>query len=106
MDPAPSVVLLAAGKGTRMNSELPKVLHPICGRTMLGWVLSEVFDLSPARVVVVVGHGADQVEAAARAEARARSLRNAENALNIFIEFCHSLTEHSGVNDIIILALR
>jgi len=92
MDPAPSVVLLAAGKGTRMNSELPKVLHPICGRTMLGWVLSEVFDLSPARVVVVVGHGADQVEAAARAEARARG---AEDRLRFVLQEPQNGTGHA-----------
>ena len=35
-----AVVVLAAGKGTRMRSDLPKVLHPILGRTVLGWVLA------------------------------------------------------------------
>src|SRR3712207_7449115 len=35
--PAPTVLILAAGEGTRMRSDLPKVLHPICGRPMIGW---------------------------------------------------------------------
>ncbi len=63
-----TVVILAAGKGTRMKSERPKVLHELCGRTMLGWVMDACRGLEPDRVVLVVGHGAAEVEAAARAE--------------------------------------
>jgi bifunctional UDP-N-acetylglucosamine pyrophosphorylase/glucosamine-1-phosphate N-acetyltransferase len=63
-----TVVILAAGKGTRMKSETPKCLHELCGRSMLGWVLGAVEGLSPDRIVVVVGHGAAEVEAAARRE--------------------------------------
>lgn len=58
-----AVVVLAAGKGTRMKSDLPKVVHPVLGRTVLGWVLAAVEPLAASRVVVVTGHGADQVEA-------------------------------------------
>lgn len=58
-----AVVVLAAGKGTRMKSDLPKVLHPILGRTVLGWVLEACRPLEAARVVVVTGHQAEQVEA-------------------------------------------
>lgn len=65
--PSPvSVVILAAGKGTRMKSATPKVLHPLCGRPMLEWVLDQAAELDPERVVVVVGHQAADVEAAAR----------------------------------------
>jgi bifunctional UDP-N-acetylglucosamine pyrophosphorylase/glucosamine-1-phosphate N-acetyltransferase len=63
-----TVVVLAAGKGTRMKSERPKVLHQLCGRSMLGWVLEAVLGLEPERIVLVVGHGAADVERAARAE--------------------------------------
>lgn len=63
-----TVVILAAGKGTRMKSETPKCLHELCGRSMLGWVLGAAEGLSPDRIVVVVGHGAAEVEAAARRE--------------------------------------
>ena len=62
------VVVLAAGQGTRMRSALPKVLHPIAGRPLLDHVLTTVLNLSPARVHVVVGHGADQVRQTIRAD--------------------------------------
>lgn len=63
-----TVVILAAGKGTRMKSERPKVLHELCGRPMIGWVLDAAATLDPDRIVVVVGHRAGDVEAACRAE--------------------------------------
>jgi len=64
---AGSVVILAAGHGKRMKSAKPKVLHPLCGRPMIAWVLDQALVLEPERVVVVVGHGADEVERAVRA---------------------------------------
>lgn len=59
-----AVIVLAAGKGTRMKSDLHKVLHPIAGRPMLEHLLASVAELAPARQVVVVGSGRDQLEAA------------------------------------------
>lgn len=56
-----TAVVLAAGKGTRMKSERPKVMHAVAGRTMLSWVIDAVQATNPARVVVVVGHEAEQV---------------------------------------------
>lgn len=56
-------IVLAAGKGTRMNVELAKVLHRAAGRTLLGWVLSEIGAVPTERLVVVVGHQADDVVA-------------------------------------------
>jgi bifunctional UDP-N-acetylglucosamine pyrophosphorylase/glucosamine-1-phosphate N-acetyltransferase len=64
-----AVVVLAAGKGTRMKSDLPKILHPVLGRSVLGWVLAAVEPLAAERVVVVTGHGAEQVEASLPASA-------------------------------------
>jgi len=55
------VVILAAGQGKRMMSDLPKVAHVAAGRTLIGWVLEAVRPLRPASTVVVVGHGAEQV---------------------------------------------
>jgi bifunctional UDP-N-acetylglucosamine pyrophosphorylase/glucosamine-1-phosphate N-acetyltransferase len=55
------VVVLAAGEGKRMKSALPKVLHPLLGRTLLGHVLWAAERVSAERTLVVVGHGADQV---------------------------------------------
>src|SRR5262245_25927203 len=58
------VVVLAAGKGTRMKSETAKVLHEVAGRPMLDHVLSAAHTLAPASVTVVVGHQGDRVRAA------------------------------------------
>src|SRR6185295_1080718 len=55
------VVILAAGKGTRMKSDLPKVLHNLAGRPLIEHVLRTVDQLGAASTVLVVGHGADQV---------------------------------------------
>lgn len=55
------IVILAAGKGTRMNSNLPKVLHRIGGDSMLGHVLSAASQLQAAKTHIVVGYGADEI---------------------------------------------
>ncbi|MBC7701803.1 bifunctional UDP-N-acetylglucosamine diphosphorylase/glucosamine-1-phosphate N-acetyltransferase GlmU [Aquabacterium sp.] len=61
-----SIVIMAAGKGTRMKSAHPKVLHKIAGRPMLSHVISTTSNLSAAQQIVITGHGADQVEATMR----------------------------------------
>ena len=58
-----AVVILAAGEGKRMKSRTPKVLHALCGRTLLGHALAAADELNPARLVVVVGHGRELVGA-------------------------------------------
>ncbi len=66
-EPALALVVLAAGKGTRMRSDLPKVLHKVAGAPLLHHALRAGAALRPARVVVVAGHDAEAVEASARA---------------------------------------
>ena len=61
------VIVLAAGRGTRMKSELPKVLHPIGGKPMVACVLDTARQLGAERIHVVVGHGASQVSDAVEA---------------------------------------
>jgi bifunctional UDP-N-acetylglucosamine pyrophosphorylase/glucosamine-1-phosphate N-acetyltransferase len=56
-----AVVILAAGAGTRMKSQVPKVLHPICGASLLDHVLAAARELDPVELIVVVGHGGRQV---------------------------------------------
>ncbi len=56
-----TVIVLAAGGGTRMKSKTMKVLHPVCGRSMVGHVLAAARALEPHRVVAVVGHQREQV---------------------------------------------
>jgi len=53
--PAPTVVILAAGEGTRMRSSLPKVLHPLCGRPLIAWPLAAARQAGAGKVVVVDG---------------------------------------------------
>jgi len=65
---------MAAGKGTRMKSSMPKVLHPVGGKAMAAHVLATAHALGARRTVVVTGHGAERVEAA---------LRQAEPELNL-----------------------
>ena len=55
------IVILAAGQGTRMRSALPKVLHPVAGKSMLGHVIDTARQLSPRKIHVVIGHGAELV---------------------------------------------
>ena len=59
-----SVVILAAGQGKRMNSDLPKVLQPLAGRPLLQHVIDTARDLHPTNIYVVYGHGGAQVQAA------------------------------------------
>ena len=60
----PAVLIMAAGRGTRMRSRLPKVLHPLCGRPMLLWTVLAAREAGAERVVVVLGDEAEQVRAA------------------------------------------
>lgn len=70
-----AVVVLAAGEGTRMKSDLPKVLHPICGMPLIGHAVAAARSLDPGHLLVVVGHGREQVSAfLERAEQTARPI--------------------------------
>ena len=64
-----AAIVLAAGKGTRMKSDLHKVLHPIAGQPMLDHLLGSLQELAPAHTVVVVGDKAEQIEAALKERA-------------------------------------
>ena len=55
-------IVLAAGQGTRMKSNLYKVLHPVCGKSMVAHVIDNIIDLGTDRIVTIVGHGAEKVE--------------------------------------------
>ena len=61
-----AAVVLAAGKGKRLRSASQKVLHPICGRPALWWVLQNARAARPSKIVIVVHHGADDVREAVR----------------------------------------
>ncbi len=89
-----AVIVLAAGKGTRMKSDLHKVLHPIAGRAMIDHLLASVAELAPERQVVIAGHGKEQLEKALEGRAvialqepqrgTAHAVQQAEEALSGF----------------------
>ncbi len=61
---APAAIIMAAGKGTRMNSDLPKVVHEVAGKPMVWWVVEACRQLEAAPIVVVVGYKGDLVREA------------------------------------------
>jgi len=65
-----TAIILAAGKGTRMNSELPKVLHKVCGRCMLGYVVDACRAAGCDRIIIVIGHEAEMVRSVLSGEDR------------------------------------
>ena len=57
-----TVIILAAGKGTRMRSQLPKVLQPLAGRPLLGHVIATAKQLNADHIITIYGHGGEQVQ--------------------------------------------
>src|SRR2546423_5152481 len=70
-----TVVVLAAGRGVRMNSRIPKVLHPVAGRPMLLWSMAAARALHPERTLVVTNPNQDGVQAAVDGEVETVSQR-------------------------------
>ena len=68
------VVIMAAGKGTRMKSSIPKVLHRLAGRALLGHVVDTATQLAPRRIIVITGHQAEDVEGFIRTEPAAQAV--------------------------------
>ena len=66
---------MAAGKGTRMKSSMPKVLHRLGGRALLQHVIDTASEIQARRVVVITGHGAEQVEASLAAQTGLQCVR-------------------------------
>lgn len=97
------VVILAAGQGTRMKSALPKVLHPVVGRPMVAWAVKAAKALGARDIVVVTGHGAEQVEAAL-AGSDVHFARQAQQlgTGNAFLVGAEAL-RHQGDADILVL---
>src|SRR4051812_47087225 len=73
-----SAIILAAGQSTRMKSNLPKVLHEVCGRPMLHYCLEACYGAGCSTVIVVVGHGKEQVMAAFAGDDRIRWVEQTE----------------------------
>ncbi len=98
-----SAIVLAAGKGTRMKSSLPKVLHPLGGKALLHYPLSALEKFHCEKIVIVIGHQADEVKAATQGNSYLYALQeeqlgsghavlSAENALKDFEGSCFILS--------------
>ncbi len=85
--PPIDVVIMAAGKGTRMKSRLPKVLHLLAGRALLQHVVDTAATLQARRVVVITGHGAMEVEAALAISTGASSQNGSEKSTEFELKF-------------------
>ncbi len=89
------VVVLAAGKGTRMRSRLPKVLHPVLGKAMLSHVLDTVETLMPQAISVVIGHEADQIRTAMGDPGNVRWVKQSEQlGTGHAVQCCAPVNEH------------
>lgn len=101
---APIAVVLAAGKSTRMKSETPKVLHPVCGKMMIDYVLDATRAAGAKQIVVVVGHKADMVRNALSEHSDVVFAEQTEqNGTGHAVMMCESeLTGHDG--SVLILA--
>ena len=92
-------IVLAAGKGTRMRSSLPKVLHPVCGQSLLERTIRACAECGPSKVVVVIGHG----EALVRQELEEISKNN--NFQEGFLDVCVQ-SEQNGTGHAVQLAIE
>ena len=97
------VIILAAGKGTRMKSALPKVLHHIAGKPMLHHVVDTALQLKPEAIHVVVGHGAEQVKESFKATSDADSLEDEITRANCKLHFAEQ-TEQLGTGHAVMQA--
>lgn len=96
-----NVVILAAGLGKRMQSDLPKVLHPVAGKPMLEHVLDSASQLNPGRIIVVVGHGADRVRSAFEGrDDLSFALQQPQRGTGHAVQQAVELLLEDGVNDV------
>ncbi|MEB3357570.1 MAG: bifunctional UDP-N-acetylglucosamine diphosphorylase/glucosamine-1-phosphate N-acetyltransferase GlmU [Synechococcales bacterium] len=79
-----AVAILAAGRGTRMKSHLPKVLHPLGGRSLVERVLDSLGEIAPARTLIVVGYQADLVQASL--QPRAEQMAQVNHSLEFVLQ--------------------
>ena len=99
-----NIVILAAGLGKRMQSNLPKVLHTIAGRSMLSHVLDGARALNADSIIVVVGHGADQVKAAFSAQQDLQfALQQPQLGTGHAVQQAQSLLKEDGEDDVTVV---
>jgi bifunctional UDP-N-acetylglucosamine pyrophosphorylase/glucosamine-1-phosphate N-acetyltransferase len=101
---SPTAIILAAGKSTRMKSKRPKALHEICGKPMLQYVLDACYDAGCTKILLVVGHGKDEIIAGFESDRRIEWVEQTEQlGTGHAARMCEPhLRDHQG--DVLILA--
>lgn len=100
-----TAIILAAGKSTRMKSRKPKVLHEICGKPMLTYVLDACYGAGCGQVAVVVGHGKDEVVAQYAGDERIVWIEQTEQlGTGHAARMCESWLKKQGPGDVLMLA--
>jgi bifunctional UDP-N-acetylglucosamine pyrophosphorylase / glucosamine-1-phosphate N-acetyltransferase len=100
-----SAIILAAGKSTRMKSARPKPLHEVCGRPMLHYVLQACYEAGCERVMVVVGHGKDEIIAAFGQDKRIAWVEQTQQlGTGHAVRMCEPELKKLGHGDVFILA--
>lgn len=100
-----AAVILAAGKGTRMKSDLPKVVHPVADQPMVCWVVKACRDAGINRVVVVVGYQAQKVHDALAGVPGLEYVEQAEQlGTGHAAKMAQPLLDHDGVDRVVVLA--
>ncbi len=100
-----TAIILAAGKSTRMKSARPKPLHEVCGRPMLEYVLRACFDAGCSNVIVVVGHGKDEVIAQFAGDSRIQWIEQTEQlGTGHAARMCVGVLSENKTEDVFILA--
>jgi UDP-N-acetylglucosamine diphosphorylase/glucosamine-1-phosphate N-acetyltransferase len=98
-----SVIVLAAGKGTRMKSDLAKVLHPCLGRPLIDWVLDQADAVGARHQVVVVGHQREAVMAAVGARGVTFAVQAEQRGTGHAVQMCReAMAGHGG--DVLVLS--
>src|SRR5262245_4494549 len=99
-----TAIILAAGKSTRMKSRRPKVLHEVCGRPMLDYILGACYDVGVDRVLLVVGFEKEQVIAQYSSDKRISFVEQAERlGTGHAARMCESELRKSSGGDVLIL---
>lgn len=98
-----TAIVLAAGKGTRMNSELPKVLFPVLGRPMIHWVLDALESVGVNRIIVVVGYRNDLVRNALASRGVEFALQSEQLGTGHAVQMCKPLLAE-GTSPVLVVA--
>ena len=96
-----SIIILAAGKGTRMKSARPKVLHEVAGRSMLQHVIDTGRQLSPEQILVVIGHESEQIEHSMQGQGLDFVLQEEQLGTGHAVMQCRECIQHG--NDLLVL---